>query len=174
MRFIPTPIDGAFLVELEPRVDDRGSFARAFCKREFNAAGVAFEILQSNLAHTNHAGTVRGLHYQEAPLRDAKLVRCLSGAVFDAIVDMRPESPSHGRSFWTRLDSVEGKALFIPGGVAHGYQALEDHTGFLYMTDQYYEPGLEKGVRFDDPAVAVPWPLPPRMVADRDLKWPLL
>ncbi len=174
MIFHSTPISGAFLIDLEPHVDERGSFARAFCKREFAAAGMAFDIAQCNLAHTHHAGVVRGLHYQDSPAEENKLVRCVAGAVFDALVDMRPASPSYRKAFWTRLDPQTRQALFVPAGVAHGYQALADHTEFLYMTDQYYTPGLEKGVCFNDPAVAIPWPLPARDVAARDLNWPAL
>lgn len=174
MKFTPTPIAGAFLVELEPRTDDRGSFARAFCKREFAAAGIAFDIVQCNLARTHHAGVVRGLHYQLPPEDDSKLVRCMAGGVLDAIVDMRPDSSTRGKVFWHELTVENRMALFVPGGVAHGYQSLFDGTEFLYMTDRYYQAGLEKGVRFDDPAIAVPWPLAPRDVADRDRNWPLL
>lgn len=174
MIFTPIPIAGAYLIDLEPRVDHRGSFARAFCKQEFAAAGIEFDILQCNLAHTNRAGVVRGLHFQEKPSEDKKLVRCVAGAVFDVLVDMRPSSNTFHRVFWVKLDAVARQALYVPGGVAHGYQSLADHTEFLYMTDQYYTPGLEKGVRFDDPAIAVPWPLPPIDVVARDLAWPLL
>ncbi len=174
MLFKPTPIQGAFLIDLEPRNDERGSFARAFCKREFADAGITFDIVQCNLARTRHAGVVRGLHYQEKPADECKLVRCAAGAVFDALVDMRPDSPSYRKTFWTRLDTHNRQALFVPAGVAHGYQALEDDIEFLYMTDQYYSPGVEKGVRFNDPTAAIPWPLPPRDVAERDLNWPSL
>lgn len=174
MIFTPTPIDGAYLIDLEPRVDERGSFARAFCKREFAGAGIKFDIVQCNLAQTNRSGVVRGLHFQEAPMEEQKLVRCISGGVFDAIVDTRPGSPSYRRAFWVRLDALTRQALFVPGGVAHGYQALADRTEFLYMTDQYYTPNMEKGVRFDDPTVAIPWPLPACDVAVRDTLWPLL
>jgi len=172
--FTPTTIAGAYLVDLEPRVDHRGSFARAYCRREFEAAGIPFDIVQCNLAHTDRAGIVRGLHYQDEPVADQKLVRCIVGAVFDALVDMRPESATFGNVFFIRLDAVARQALFVPGGVAHGYQALTDHTEFLYLTDQYYTPGLEKGVRFDDPTIGVPWPLLPREIAERDLAWPSL
>lgn len=174
MRFTPTTIEGAWVIDLEPRVDSRGSFARAYCQREFAEHGIRFEIVQANLAFTNHAGVVRGLHYQEPPHEDQKLVRCVRGAVLDVIVDMRPQSPTHRAVFSVRLDAVERRALFIPGGVAHGYQALEDGTEFLYMTDQFYTPGLERGVRYSDPHLGAPWPLPPRDVAERDEKWPLL
>jgi dTDP-4-dehydrorhamnose 3,5-epimerase len=174
MRFVPTPLHGVFVVELEPRTDERGSFSRAYCRREFADQGIDFTIAQANLAHTDRAGIVRGLHYQEPPAADAKLVRCVAGAVFDVVIDMRTDSPTYRRSFSQRLDPRTRLALFVPGGVAHGYQALEDHTEFLYMTDQFYTPGLEKGVRFDDPALGVHWPLPPREVAQRDRAWPLL
>jgi len=130
--------------------------------------------VQCNRAHTHHAGVVRGLHYQSKPADDAKLVRCVSGAVFDVMVDMREESPTFRRAFWTRLDAVSRQALFIPGGVAHGYQALCEGTEFLYMTDRFYEPGLEHGIRFDDPRAGIPWPLAPRDVSERDRHWPLL
>ena len=174
MILTPTPITGAFLVDLEPRVDSRGTFARAFCRKEFATAGIDMEVVQSNLARTSHAGVVRGLHYQRPPGQERKLVRCIAGAMFDALVDMRPESPTFHQAWWIRLDPVARQALFIPHGVAHGYRALEIDTEVLYMTDQYYMPGLEMGVRFDDPTLAIPWPLAARDVTPRDLQWPLL
>jgi len=174
MIFTPISIDGAFLVELEPRADTRGSFARAFCLQEFEAQGISFQVAQCNLAHTHRAGVVRGLHYQEKPAEEQKFVRCVTGAVFDVLVDMRPASPTYRTVYTVRLDSENRLALFIPGGIAHGYQALADATEFLYMTDQFYAPGLEQGVRYSDPALGVEWPLPPRDVADRDKQWPLL
>lgn len=174
MFFTPISIAGAYVIDLNFHNDNRGSFARAYCKREFAAIGIEFDVLQCNLAHTNCAGVVRGLHFQEKPVEDNKLVRCVSGAVFDVLVDMRTGSPTFGQAYWQRLDSVTCQALFVPGGVAHGYQALADHTEFLYMTDQYYNPGLEKGVRYSDPALSIPWPLRPRDIVARDLCWPLL
>jgi dTDP-4-dehydrorhamnose 3,5-epimerase len=175
MKFTPVAaIAGAFLIDLEPREDSRGSFARAFCKREFAAAGIDLDIAQCNFARTLQAGVVRGLHYQEKPAEERKLVRCISGAVFDALVDMRADSPTYRGVFWTRLDSVERRALFVPAGVAHGYQSLTDNTEFFYMTDQFYSAGLEKGVRYSDPSLAIPWPLSPRDVTERDSNWPLL
>lgn len=172
--FTPTPIDGAFLVDLEPIADHRGSFARAFCLREFAEAGVPFEVVQSNLARSTHAGVVRGLHYQRSPADESKFVRCIAGSVFDAIVDMRPGSPTHLRAWWMELDAIGRRAVLIPAGVAHGYQSLTDGAEILYMTDRAYTPELETGVRFDDPAFAIPWPLPVRDMTDRDRNWPLL
>jgi len=174
MIFTRLPIAGAFLVELEPRGDARGSFARAYCKREFEAQGISFDVVQGNLARTHHAGVVRGLHYQEPPADEQKLVRCLSGGVLDGLIDMRPDSPTYRKVYSTRLDAQNRRALFVPSGVAHGYQVLLDGTEFFYMTDQYYAPGQERGVRFDDPKLGIEWPLPPRDVADRDRQWPLL
>jgi len=174
MKFIATPIAGAFLVELEPKVDSRGEFARAFCRREFMAQGIRFDILQSNLVRSHKAGSVRGLHYQLPPAQEQKFVRCVGGAVFDVLVDMRPESPTRMAVFEVRLDAENKLALFMPTGVAHGYQVLVDGTDFLYMTDQYYGSGTELGVRFNDPALGIHWPLPPVNVADRDMDWPPL
>lgn len=174
MIFTKLPIAGAFLIELEPRADARGSFARAFCRREMSEQGISFEVVQCNLARTHHAGVVRGLHFQEPPAEEQKLVRCVAGGVIDALVDMRPASTSYRKVYWTRLDAENRNALFIPSGVAHGYQTIADGTEFFYMTDQFYSPGHEKGVRFSDPFLGIPWPLPPRDVAARDLEWPLL
>lgn len=174
MIFTPTPITGAFLVDLEPRSDSRGMFARAFCRQEFAAAGIDMNVVQSNFATTAHAGVVRGLHYQRPPGEERKLVRCMAGEMFDALVDMRSDSPTYRHSWWVRLDAVTRRALFIPGGVAHGYQSLAVDTEVLYMTDQYYMPELETGVRFSDPSFSIPWPLPARDVTSRDQQWPLL
>lgn len=174
MKFTETAVAGAFLIELEPVNDDRGSFARAFCKRELEEQGVSFNIVQCNLAHTQRAGILRGLHYVTDPDREAKLVRCVAGAVYDAIVDMRPDSKTYRCSYGIRLDAKNRLALYIPGGVAHGYQALEDATEFLYMTDEYYTGGVEQGVRFDDPKLGISWPLTPQEVTERDRAWPLL
>lgn len=174
MIFTSLAICGAYLIDVEPHVDTRGSFARAFCKNEFRSVGIEFDVLQCNLAHTNCAGVVRGLHYQERPNEDNKLVRCIAGAVFDTLVDMRPDSPTFQHVWWGRLDALDHRALYVPGGIAHGYQALMNDTEFLYMTDRFYVPGLEKGLRYDDPALEVPWPLPPVGITERDQNWPLL
>jgi dTDP-4-dehydrorhamnose 3,5-epimerase len=174
MKFTATTIAGAWLIDLEPHADHRGSFARALCLREFEAQGIRFSVAQANLAQTLNAGVVRGLHYQEAPHEEQKLVRCIAGAVHDVIVDMRPQSPTYRQVYRVRLDAVRRQSLFVPGGVAHGYQALEDGTEFLYLTDAFYTPGVEKGVRYSDPALQAAWPLPPRDVAERDQHWPLL
>jgi dTDP-4-dehydrorhamnose 3,5-epimerase len=174
MIFKHTSIAGAYVVELQPKEDDRGSFARSFCRREFSAQGIDFLVAQCNLAYTRRAGTVRGLHFQEAQAAEKKLVRCLAGQVFDVIVDMRRDSPTYRSVHSVPLDPINRLALFIPAGIAHGYQAVSDNTEFFYMTDQFYSPEHEKGVRFDDPSLAIAWPLPPKNVTERDKRWPLL
>lgn len=174
MKFTPTSIDGAWLIELEPRVDERGSFARAFCLRELAAHGLELTIVQCNLARTNRAGIVRGLHYQLAPAEEKKLVRCVAGAILDVLVDMREASPTYRNVVGAQLDAASGGAILVPSGVAHGYQTLVDDVDVLYMTDQYYAPGMERGVRYSDPALGVRWPLEPHGVTLRDQQWPLL
>ncbi len=174
MIFTPISINGAYLVELEPHEDERGSFARAFCRREFIDQRIDFSVLQCNMARTNQAGTVRGLHYLEPPNIEQKFVRCLTGAVLDVIVDIRPQSDSYRTVYSQRLDSENRMALFLPSGIAHGYQALVDHSEFMYMTDQYYTPGLERGIRFNDPELGIEWPLEVHGITERDQKWPLL
>lgn len=174
MIFTPIPINGAYLVELEPHDDERGSFARAFCRREFTDQRIDFSVLQCNMARSYQAGTVRGLHYLEPPNAEQKFVRCVIGAVQDVIVDMRPQSTSYRTVFSQRLDSENRKALFIPSGVAHGYQTLVDNSEFMYMTDQYYIPGIELGIRYNDPELAIKWPLEAQGITERDQQWPLL
>ena len=174
MIFTQTAIAGAYVIDLEPREDSRGSFARIFCQREFAQHGLSLPIAQCNLARTHRAGVVRGLHYQEKPAEEQKLVRCIAGAVLDVLADMRPDSPTYRAVFSVQLDAANRKALFVPGGVAHGYQVLADNTEFMYMTDQFYAPGAEKGVRYSDPSLGIAWPLPARDVTERDQQWPLL
>lgn len=172
MRFHATAVEGAFVVELEPRGDARGSFARAFCEETFAERGLPMRLVQMNLAVTHRAGTVRGLHYQRPPAAEAKLIRCLRGAVHDVAVDLRPDSPSYLRHVGVRLDARERKALYVPEGCAHGYQALEDDSEVLYGVSAPYAPEREAGVRFDDAAFGIDWPLPPRDVSEKDRAWP--
>lgn len=174
MKFEPTKISGAWLISPEPKEDARGFFERALCLHEFAEHGIRFQVLQSNLAHTTHAGVIRGLHYLPQPHREQKLVRCIAGAVHDVIVDVRPDSPTRGALYEVRLDADQRQSLFVPSGVAHGYQSLADGTEVLYMTDQYYQPGLERGIRYSDPSLGVSWPLPARDVTERDHNWPLM
>jgi dTDP-4-dehydrorhamnose 3,5-epimerase len=172
--FHPVPIAGAFLIELELRSDERGSFARSFCQRELASRGIRFPVAQCNLARSSLAGTVRGLHYQNPPAAEQKLVRCIGGAIFDVMVDMRPESATFRAVYHVRLDAVNRLSVLVPDRVAHGYQVLVPESEVFYMADEYYAPAHETGIRFDDPSLAIPWPLSPGPVADRDTRWPLL
>ena len=172
MDFTATHVDGAMLITPEPRHDDRGWFARVFCTEEFVQHGLADAIAQINLAETAHAGTVRGLHYQLPPAAEAKLVRCVAGAIFDVVVDTRRASPTFGRWAGARLTAAEGEALFVPPGCAHGYQALSDGARALYHASEPYTPELERGIHHADPEIGIEWPLPPSRVSDKDQALP--
>lgn len=174
MRFEPLEVAGAYLVHPEPRTDDRGWFARVFCRDEFAAQGLDPVVVQANLASTARAGTVRGLHYQLPPAAEAKLVRCVQGALFDVLVDVREGSPTFGRWSGRRLDAVADLALYVPPGCAHGYQALEDHTRALYLTSAPYAPEHERGLHHGDPEVAIEWPLTPVGISGKDAQLPML
>jgi dTDP-4-dehydrorhamnose 3,5-epimerase len=165
-------IAGAHLIELEPRSDERGFLARSFCRHEFAAAGLAFEVVQGNLSGNVRRGTLRGLHWQAAPQAEAKIVRCSAGAVFDVLVDIRPGSPSWGRWLAVELSAANRLSLHIPPGVAHGFQTLADQTELAYLMSAAYEPVLARGLRWDDPQLAIPWPLPEPILSERDRRWP--
>jgi dTDP-4-dehydrorhamnose 3,5-epimerase len=174
VRFEPLAVDGAFAVRPEPRGDDRGWFARVYCEREFEAQGLDVTVAQVNLAHTERAGTVRGLHFQLPPAAEAKLVRCVQGALFDVVVDNRPDSPTFGRWAGMSLESDEAVALYVPAGCAHGYQALTDNARALYHTSAPYHADLERGVHHADPEIGIAWPLPPVNVSAKDQALPPL
>jgi dTDP-4-dehydrorhamnose 3,5-epimerase len=174
MRFEATAIDGAFLISLEPHGDERGFFARAFCAREFRERGLNAQVAQCNLCHNRHKGTLRGLHYQTAPALESKLVRCLRGEIHDVIVDLRPESPSYLLHVAVKLSAENRLALFVPPLCAHGYQTLTDDVEILYQTGEFYSPECERGLRYDDPALQLKWPLPVEHISPKDSNWPLL
>ena len=178
MRFTPTSIDGAFVVDLEPRGDDRGFFARAYCQQEFVDAGIDPQVarnmgVQCNISTNRQAGTLRGMHYQDATAPEPKLVRCTRGAIYDAIIDMRPDSPTYLQHFGIELTEHNRTALFVPALCAHGYQALTDDTEIFYMVGAAYAPGAERGLRWNDPAFAIEWPLEVMEISDKDRSWPL-
>lgn len=168
MIFEAMPIAGAVLVRMERREDERGFFARLWCHDEFTAHGIGVDMVQASVSHNRLAGTVRGMHYSALPSREAKLVRCARGCVFDVIVDLRPDSPTYLRKHAIRLDAEGGNALYVPPQVAHGFQTLEADTDIHYMMSDYYRPELARGVRHDDPAFGIVWPLPVSVIADRD------
>jgi dTDP-4-dehydrorhamnose 3,5-epimerase len=174
MRFTPTPLAGATLVALDPRVDARGMFARAFCAREFGTQGLETSFVQANISTNAHIGTVRGMHFQRPPHAEVKLVRCMKGAVYDVVVDMREESKTYRRWFGAELSDDNGLMMYVPKGFAHGYQALTDGAAMFYMVSAFYEPAAEGGLRFDDPRLSIAWPRIVSDVSDKDARWPLL
>ena len=161
-------------MHLDPRVDERGMFARAFCAREFGAEGLETSFVQSNISTNARAGTVRGLHFQREPHAETKLVRCVKGAIYDVIVDMRRGSQTYRRWFGAELSDDNGLMMYVPKGFAHGYQAMTDDATAFYMVSAFYEPSSEGGLRFDDPKLAIAWPRAVCGLSDKDAKWPLL
>jgi len=172
MIFEPTAIAGAFVVRMEPHCDDRGFFARTFCVDEFEAAGIVTTFVQQSLARSTERGTLRGMHFQREPHGEDKFVRCTRGRIFDAIADLRPGSPSFRRVFTVELDATLGNALFVPRGCAHGYQTLEDDTDVLYAMSSRYAPQAARAIRFDDPALAIAWPLSEPILSEADRSAP--
>jgi dTDP-4-dehydrorhamnose 3,5-epimerase len=168
MRFTATGLAGVVVVDIEPRTDERGAFARLHCPEEFAAAGHPFAPEQTSLSRNPHTGTLRGLHYQPAPHAEVKLVRCVRGRIFDVAVDLRPASPTHRRWSAAELSADNGRALLIPEGVAHGFLTLEPDTDVIYQIAPRYQPGHEAGVRWDDPAFAIAWPSQPAVISPRD------
>src|SRR5690348_13798394 len=174
MIFTETALQGAFTIELEKKEDARGFFARTFCKKEFAQRGLKTEFVQCNASFNKQKGTLRGMHFQAAPMAEAKLVRCTRGAIFDAIIDLRPASRTFKQHFGVILSEDNGTALYIPEGFAHGFQTLEDDTEVFYQMGEYYSPELQRGVRWDDPAFGIRWPdTERRIVIPRDQEYPL-
>lgn len=174
MIFHETTLSGAYLVQLEPHADERGSFARAWCRREFARYGLATDFVQGNVSTNPARGTLRGLHYQAGRHGEVKLVRCVRGAVYDVIVDMRPNSPTHLEWIGVELTPRELRMVYVPTGFAHGFQTLVDDTEVNYLVSAFYAPDAARGVRYDDPALAIEWPLPVTLISAQDKSWPLL
>jgi dTDP-4-dehydrorhamnose 3,5-epimerase len=172
MRFSETRLPGVALVEIEPHEDDRGVFARLQCPDEFAAAGHPFTPAQTSLSRNPHVGTLRGLHYQAAPLAETKLVRTVRGRMFDVAVDLRPDSSTFRQWTAAELSADNARALFIPPGVAHGFLTLEVDTDVLYQISPAFQPGHEAGVRWNDAAFAIAWPGEPRLISPRDATYP--
>ncbi|HTJ23518.1 MAG TPA: dTDP-4-dehydrorhamnose 3,5-epimerase [Gemmatimonadaceae bacterium] len=172
MIFSATPLAGAYVVDVEQRADDRGFFARTWCQREFADMGLSHDVVQCNLSHTTRRGTLRGMHWQAAPYGEAKLVRCTRGSIWDVIIDLRPDSPTYTRHFGVELTSVSARALFVPEGFAHGYVTLEDETDVFYQMSQFYEPSAARGVRWNDPAFGIAWPISDPLLHPRDAHYP--
>jgi dTDP-4-dehydrorhamnose 3,5-epimerase len=175
VKFTETSIGGVCVVEIERIEDDRGFFARSFCVDEFVARGLDPAVVQCNISFNRQAGTVRGMHYQAPPVSETKLVRCTQGGILDVVVDLRPESPTYQQHVGVELTAENRKALFISKGLlAHGFQTLADDTEVAYQMGEKYVRGADRGVRYDDPALALEWPLPVNAISDKDRTWPLL
>ena len=171
MRFIETDLPGAMIIEPELMTDDRGGFARTFCRHEFEAHGLNPEVAQANVSFNHRAGTLRGMHYQLPPAAEAKLVRCTRGAIYDVAVDLRPDSPTYLRHVGVELSAENRRALVVPELFGHGYQALTDDAEVVYMVSEFYTPGQERGFRYDDPAVGITWPMPVTSLSTKDGDW---
>ena len=172
MQFHPTRLKDAVLIELDKREDQRGYFARIFCEQEFGDAGLETRYVQANTSSNPKAGTLRGMHYQNPPHAEVKVIRCTRGAIFDAIIDLRRSSPSFGQWQGFELDARAGTMLYVPTGFAHGYQTLTDDTEVGYLVSHPYTPGAEQGIRHDDPAFAITWPRPVSVISEKDASWP--
>jgi dTDP-4-dehydrorhamnose 3,5-epimerase len=172
MKFHATPLRGAYTIELEKRGDDRGFFARLFCQHEFEAAGIPMPIVQINNSLSAKAGTLRGMHYQLPPASEIKVVRCIRGALYDVIIDLRPDSPTFAQWFGAELTAENRLMMYAPQGFAHGFISLADDTETFYLASAFYTPQQERGVRFDDPRFGVVWPRTPVDVSAKDLTWP--
>jgi len=171
MKFLPTPLAGAFTIDLVPVSDDRGYFARAWCSSSLREHGLNPNVTQLNVAFSHTKGTLRGMHYQRAPHAEAKLVRCTRGSVYDVVIDLRPESATRGRWHGVELCQDKHRSLYVPEGFAHGYQTLSDDTEIQYLTTASYAPAAATGVRYDDPAFHITWPLPVTVISLADRNW---
>ena len=172
MIFTELDISGVFLVEPELRGDDRGFFARTWCQEEFKRRGLDDRLLQCSVSFNAKKGTLRGMHYQVAPYREAKLVRCTHGAIYDVALDLRSESPTFKRHVGVELSEQNRKMLYVPQGFAHGFITLRDQTEVLYHISEFWSPAHARGVRWDDPAFAIKWPARPEIISDRDRDYP--
>jgi len=170
--FTPTRLAGAYIVDLELRTDARGFFARAFCQREFAERGLCESYPQCNISYNRQRGTLRGMHYNRTPYEEAKLVRCQTGAIYDVIVDLRPESKTLGQWLGVELNAGNRRMLYIPKGFAHGFLTLTDHSEIFYQMSEFYVPDAGLGIRYDDPGIGIQWPEEPELISDRDRNYP--
>ena len=172
MIFTETKLRNAYIVEIEEVRDHRGFFARSWCMKEFESQGLNSSLAQVNISCNARKGTLRGMHYQVAPYGETKLVRCTGGAIYDVIIDLRQDSPTY--MHWTGVELSAGnyKMLYVPENFAHGFQTLEDNTEVTYQVSQFYTPGAEQGIRYDDPTFEIQWPLDIGAISDKDANWP--
>lgn len=174
MIFSPTPLQGSYEITLTPHADNRGWFARFYCKDEFASIGHDKEWVQMNHSYTKSIGALRGMHFQNRPFREIKMVRCILGEVFDVIIDLRSDSPTFLQSYSTILSPERKNMVYIPEGFAHGFQTLKGDSELIYLHTESYRPGVEGGIRFDDPQINIHWPLPVTEISDRDQNHPHL
>jgi dTDP-4-dehydrorhamnose 3,5-epimerase len=173
MKFVETKLKGAFVIELDMHSDDRGFFARSFCKHEFAQFGLNNSIIQINNSLSKYKGTLRGMHYQLFPKQEDKIVRCIKGAIYDVIIDMRKESETFSEWFGIELSEANRKSLYVPKGFAHGNISLVDNSELFYLTTEYYSPDFERGIRWDDPKFNIKWPIVPVEISEKDSAHPL-
>jgi dTDP-4-dehydrorhamnose 3,5-epimerase len=169
--FKKTPLAGAFVIKLQKLKDERGFFARSYCQKEFKDHGLIPKIVQANFSFNKKKGTLRGMHYQIFPYEEAKLIQCTRGALYDVIIDLRKDSPTYKKWFGLELTANNYTMLYVPESFAHGFYTLEDNTEATYMVSQFYTPGSERGIRWDDPAFNIQWPLKPEVISSKDAKW---
>jgi len=172
MKFTKTELPGATVIDLERREDSRGWFARVYCEREFEAAGLTTRVAQTNMSLTKQRGTLRGMHYQAAPYAEDKLVRCVQGAIWDCIVDLRADSPTYRKWIGVELSDANGRMLLVPKGFAHGFVTLTEDCAVTYQVSEFYTPQAERGLRWNDPAIGIRWPVPVEDMSDKDRNWP--
>lgn len=172
VKFTETKLKDAYIIELEKLKDHRGFFARAWCQKEFEAHGLTPLVVQANVSFNNKMGTLRGIHYQIAPYEEAKLMRCTKGAIYDVIIDLRPNSTTYKEWFGLELNANNYKMLYVPENFAHGFQTLEDNSEATYQVSQFYTPGSERGIRWDDPAFSIDWPIEIQVISGKDKSWP--
>jgi len=171
MKFTETELKGGYIIDLQKIEDDRGFFARGWCKNEFEEHGISSNLAQANISFNKFKGTLRGLHYQASPYEEAKLVRCIKGGIFDVMVDLREGSPTYGKWVGAELTAENHRMLLVPEGFAHGFQTLEDDTEVFYQVSEFYTPNAEQGARYDDPVFAIEWPLEVSVISDKDANW---
>ena len=172
MKFVETTLKGAFVVEIEKLTDDRGFFARSWCQKEFDDHGLNSRLVQTNVSFNRKKGTLRGMHYQIAPYQECKLIRCTRGAIYDVIIDLRLDSPTYKQWIGVELTADNYTMFFVPEDFAHGFITLMDNTEITYQVSQFYVPGAEKGIRFNDPTFNIQWPLEVGVISDKDRTWP--
>ncbi len=168
MLFKETIISGVYIIELEKKYDERGFFARTWCKNEFKEQGLESELAQCNLSYNKKCGTLRGMHYQIAPYGETKLVSCISGAIYDVIIDLRKESPTYEKWYSVELTAENGLMLYIPKGIAHGFQTLKDKTSVFYQMSEFYHPKSARGIRWDDVKFNIKWPIAEKIISEKD------